>query len=149
MSNNTIYFIVTVGFMVGLAIVGILISRGIKSSEDWMVAGKSLGKIPLAGTYFATIVSATSIVSYMGYYYLQGWPGWWNAAGTLGTSFLACVYFARRVRQTECNTMSEFLEKRYSRNYAILASILVVICCTALLANQVTGATIILQSFTD
>ena len=88
MSNNTIYFIVTVGFMVGLAIVGILISRGIKSSEDWMVAGKSLGKIPLAGTYFATIVSATSIVSYMGYYYLQGWPGWWNAAGTLGTSMV-------------------------------------------------------------
>ena len=149
MSNHTIYFIVTVGFMVGLAIVGILISRGIKSSEDWMVAGKSLGKIPLAGTYFATIVSATSIVSYMGYYYLQGWPGWWNAAGTLGTSFLACVYFAKRVRMTECNTMSEFIEKRYSRNYAILASILVVICCTALLANQVTGATIILQSFTD
>lgn len=57
MNNNTIYLAVTVAFMIGLAIIGIMISRGVKSSEDWMVAGKSLGKIPMAGTYFATIVS--------------------------------------------------------------------------------------------
>ena len=114
-----------------------------------MVAGKSLGKIPMAGTYFATIVSATSIMSYMGYYYLNGWPGWWNAAGTLMTSFLACIYFARKVRQSECNTLPEFIEKRYSRAFSIPASLLVVLCCTALLANQVTGAVILLQSFVD
>ena len=146
MNNNTIYLAVTVAFMIGLAIIGIMISRGVKSSEDWMVAGKSLGKIPMAGTYFATIVSATSIMSYMGYYYLNGWPGWWNAAGTLMTSFLACIYFARKVRQSECNTLPEFIEKRYSRAFSIPASLLVVLCCTALLANQVTGAVILLQS---
>lgn len=149
MNNNMLYLGVTVGFMVVLAIIGIMISRGVKSSEDWMVAGKSLGKIPMAGTYFATIVSATSIMSYMGYYYLNGWPGWWNAAGTLMTSFLACLYFARKVRQSECNTLPEFIEKRYSRSFSIVASLLVVLCCTALLSNQITGATIILQSFSN
>lgn len=149
MNNNTIYLAVTVAFMIGLAIIGIMISRGVKSSEDWMVAGKSLGKIPMAGTYFATIVSATSIMSYMGYYYLNGWPGWWNAAGTLMTSFLACLYFAGKVRKSECNTLPEFIEKRYSRAFSIPASLLVVLCCTALLANQVTGAVILLQSFVD
>ena len=98
MSNNALYMIVTVIFMVGLAVIGILISRGIKDTEDWMVASKSLGKLPMAGTYFATIISATSIMSYMGYYYLNGWSGWWNAAGTLLTSVLACMFFARRMR---------------------------------------------------
>jgi len=149
MSNNAIYLTVTIIFMVALAVIGIMISRGVKSSEDWMVAGKSLGKIPMAGTYFATIVSATSIMSYMGYYYLNGWSGWWNAAGTLLTSFLACLYFARKVRKSECNTLPELIEKRYSRGYSVVASLLVVLCCTALLANQVTGAIIILQSFSD
>lgn len=147
--NDMLYLGVTVAFMVILAIIGLGISRGVKSSEDWMVAGKSLGKIPMAGTYFATIISATSIMSYMGYYYLNGWSGWWNAAGTLMTSFLACLYFARRVRQSECNTLPEFIEKRYSRGFSIVASLLVVLCCTALLANQITGATIILQSFSN
>lgn len=104
MDNNTLYIVVTVAFMIALAVIGIVISKGVESSEDWMVAGKSLGVIPMAGTYFATIISATSIMSYMGYYYLNGWSGWWNAAGTLMTSFLAALYFARKVRQSECNT---------------------------------------------
>ena len=78
MSANMIYLIVVILFMVMLAVIGIIISKGIETSEDWMVAGKSLGVIPMAGTYFATIVSAASIVSYMGYYYLNGWSGWWR-----------------------------------------------------------------------
>lgn len=133
MSNNALYMIVTVIFMVGLAVIGILISRGIKDTEDWMVASKSLGKLPMAGTYFATIISATSIMSYMGYYYLNGWSGWWNAAGTLLTSFLACMFFARRMRQSECNTLPELIEKRYSGKYSIVMSLLIVVSCTALL----------------
>ncbi len=149
MNNNTLYLIVTIAFMVGLAVIGLLISKGVKSSEDWMVAGKSLGMLPMAGTYFATIISATSIMSYMGYYYLNGWSGWWNAAGTLLTSFLAALYFARKVRQSECNTLPEFVEKRYCRSFSVLSALLVVLCCTALLANQITGATIILQTFTN
>ena len=147
--HHTLYLVVTIAFMIGLAAVGLFISRGVKSSEDWMVAGKSLGKIPMAGTYFATIISATSIMSYMGYYYLNGWSGWWNAAGTLMTSFLACVYFAKKVRQSECNTLPEFIEKRYSRGFSVAVSLLIVVCCTALLANQVTGGTIIIQSFAN
>lgn len=149
MDNNSLYIIVTVAFMIALAVIGIVISKGVESSEDWMVAGKSLGIIPMAGTYFATIISATSIMSYMGYYYLNGWSGWWNAAGTLMTSFLAALYFAKKVRQSECNTLPEFVEKRYCRQFAIPAALLVVLCCTALLSNQITGATIIIQSFTN
>ncbi|CDZ75202.1 putative membrane protein [Peptoniphilus sp. ING2-D1G] len=88
MSNTMIYFIIVVAFMVGLFIFGLYVSRTIKDPDDWVVANQSLGIIPLSGTYFATIVSATSIVSYLGYYYLEGWPGMWNFAGTLLTSFL-------------------------------------------------------------
>ena len=80
MSNNLVYLIITIGFMIGLALIGIMISRGVKTSEDWMVAGKSLGIIPLTGTYFATLISAAGMVSHPGYYYLNGWPGWWNCA---------------------------------------------------------------------
>ena len=58
MSNNTVYLITVIVFMAALAIIGIMISRGIKSQKDWMVAGKSLGIIPMAGTYFATSNSA-------------------------------------------------------------------------------------------
>ncbi len=149
MNHATLYMTITVAFMVVLAIIGIIISRGIKDTKDWMCAGKSLGRLPMAGTYFATIISATSIMSYMGYYYLNGWPGWWNAAGTLLTSFLACMYFAKKIRKSECNTLPELIEKRFCQPYSIAMSLLIVVSCTALLGAQVTGATIILQTFSN
>lgn len=142
-----IYSITIFLFMVILAVVGIMISRGIKNSEDWMVAGKSLGWLPMAGTYFATIVSATSIISYMGYYYLNGWSGWWNAAGTLLTSFLACMIFARKLRETECDTLPEYISKRYGKWFSIISSMMIVVCVIALLTNQLIASINILQSF--
>lgn len=147
MTANTIYLIIVVAFMVGLMVIGLVISRGIKSSEDWMLAGKSLGVIPMAGTYFATIVSSASIVSYMGYYYLNGWPGWWNCAGTFVTSFLACVWFAKRLRRTGCDTLPQFIDERFGKRHAAFAALLIVVCCTALLVAQVIGGITILQTF--
>lgn len=114
-----------------------------------MLAGKSLGVIPMAGTYFATIVSSASIVSYMGYYYLNGWPGWWNCAGTFITSFLACVWFAKRLRKTGCDTLPQFIDERFGKPHAAFAALLIVVCCTALLAAQVIGGITILQTFVN
>lgn len=149
MSTNSVYLIVVVLFMAALMAIGLWISKGIKNTEDWMLAGKSLGVIPMAGTYFATIVSAASIVSYMGYYYLNGWPGWWNCAGTFLTSFLACIWFAKKLRQTECSTLPQFIEERYGKPHAAFSSLLIVVCCTALLAAQVIGGVTILQTFVN
>ncbi len=149
MNANSVYLIIVVVFMIGLMVAGLIISRGIESSEDWMLAGKSLGVIPMAGTYFATIVSSASIVSYMGYYYLNGWPGWWNCAGSFVTSFLACIWFAKRLRKTGCNSLPEFIEERFGKTHAAFASLLIVVCCTALLAAQVIGGITILQTFVN
>ena len=135
--------------MLALMVIGIVISKGIENSEDWMVAGKSLGMLPMAGTYFATIVSASSIVSYMGYYYLNGWSGWWNCAGTFVTSFLACIWFAKRLRRTGCNTLPEFIDQRYGKTHSGFASALIIVGATALLAAQVVGGVTILQAFVN
>ena len=149
MNPNVIYLTVVILFMVGLLIIGMLISRGVKNQKDWMVAGKSLGMLPMAGTYFATIVSAASIVSYMGYYYLNGWPGVWNCAGTFLTSFLACMWFAKRLRKAGCDTLPEYIASRYGKQLAMPASVLILVCTIALLAAQVTGGIVVLQSFVD
>ena len=69
-------------FLIALFLVGIFVSRKIKDEDDWFVAGRNLGVVPLVGTYFATIISTVSVVGYLGYYYMNGWGGWWNWAGT-------------------------------------------------------------------
>ena len=149
MANTTIYFISVMIFMVGLFIFGLVVSRTIKDPDDWVVANQSLGIISLSGTYFATIVSASSIVSYMGYYYLEGWAGMWNFAGTLLTSFLATIWVAKRMRSTNVTTMPEYIEKRFGRPHSLVASIIILVGAIALMAAQVKASIVILQVMVD
>lgn len=149
MSNRAIYFLIVSLFMGGLFVFGLITSRKIKEPDDWVKAGKGLGIIPLSGTYFATIVSATSIVSYMGYYYLQGWAGMWNFAGTLVTSFLATIWVARRIRSFGMSTVPEYIEMRFGRAHSLVASIIILIGATTLMAAQVTASVLVLQAMVD
>lgn len=149
MSATSIYFLIVCLFMGGLFIFGLICSKKIKDSDDWVVAGHSLGVIPLSGTYFATIISATSIVSYMGYYYLQGWAGMWNFAGTLVTSFVACLWVAKKLRSFGMTTVPEYIEMRFGRTHSLIASIIVLIGATTLMAAQVMASVVILQAMVD
>ena len=149
MSPSTIYLLIVCLVMGGLFVFGLISSRNIKNAEDWAVAGKGLGLIPLSGTYFATIISATSIVSYLGFYYLNGWSGMWNFAGTLVTSFVACLWVAKRMRQTECTTVPEYIEKRFGRPHSLFASIIVLIGASTLMSAQVKASVVILQAIVD
>lgn len=149
MSASAIYLTIVCCVMGAIFIFGLLSSRNIKDAEDWAVAGRGLGIIPLSGTYFATIVSATSIVSYMGYYYLQGWPGMWNFAGTLVTSFVACLWVAKQMRKSGCATYPEYIERRFGKTHALFGSLVILIGAIPLMAIQVRASVIILQSFVD
>ena len=149
MSKETIYISIVILFMVGLGVIGLLIGRSIKDPDDWVAASQSLGIIPLSGTYFATIVSATSIVSYTGYYYLNGWPGMWNFGGTLLTSFLAALWVAKRMREFGDTTFPEYINRRFGKKHSLIASIIILIGSVTILSAQITAAVIILQAFVD
>lgn len=145
---NVTHAVIMMIFMVGLMIFGLIVSRSVKSSRDWMVADGSLGIVPLVGTYFATIISATSIVSYAGYYYFNGWSGWWNCAGTLLTSFLAAVFYAKRLKKVARTTLPDYLEDRYGRPHATFSAIIILIGTTCLTAAQVIGGCTVLMTST-
>lgn len=145
---NITHTVIILLFMVGLMLMGLYFSRDVKDSKDWMIAGGSLGVVPLVGTYFATIISAASIISYVGYYYFNGWSGWWNCAGTFLTSFLGALYYAKRLKRISRNTLPDFIEDRYGSKHAAAAAILILIGTTCLTAAQVIGGSIILQTAT-
>ena len=134
-------FIVSiVGFLVVLFLVGVAVSKRIKTEEDWFVAGRNLGIIPLVGTYFATIVSTVSVVGYLGYYYKMGWGGWWNWAGTALTSLIAAMWFAERLRRFGQVTLPDFLEARYGRTHSIFGGVIILIAMLFFTSAQLAGS---------
>ncbi len=127
-------------FLALLLLIGVFVSRKIKNEEDWFVAGRNLGVVPLVGTYFATIISTVSVVGYMGYYYIHGWGGWWNWAGTGLTSFIAALWFARRLRTFGQITLPDLLEARYGKAQSILGGVVILVAMVFFTCAQLAGS---------
>lgn len=134
------YTIVIIAFLLGLLGIGFYVSKKIKNEEDFWIAGRGLGIIPLIGSYFATIVSAVSVVGYTGYYYNIGWGGWWNWAGTAMTSLICAFWFAARIRRFGKVTLPDYLEARYGKAHAFIAAAIILVAMIFFTAAQLTGS---------
>lgn len=135
-------------FLVALFLIGVYVSRKIKSAEDWWIAGRGLGIVPLVGTYFATIISTASIVGYLGYYYQVGWAGWWNWTGTAITSLVAAAWFAEKIRSFGQVTLPDFLEARYGRVHSLIAGALILVAMVFFTCAQLAGASAVVTTAT-
>jgi SSS family solute:Na+ symporter/sodium/proline symporter len=121
--------------LVGL---GIYKSRGLKTGDDFLVAGRTLPAHVLVFTLLATWIGSGSLFGGAGLGYRVGFPGLWQSAGAwVG---IALVYFlAHRVRRIAKYTMPDILELRYGVAARVLGTIVVVIAYTTIAAYQFRG----------
>lgn len=136
-------------FMIALFLVGIYTSRKIKEKDDWFIAGRNLGIVPLTGTNFATTVSSVSILGYLGYYYQMGWAGWWNWAGGILAFTIGSLFFSAKLRKHGSTTLSEMLEARYGKIHGIIASTIIFIAMLFFLSAQLVGSATVITSLID
>jgi sodium/proline symporter len=119
------------------------------SSDDYWVAGRTLGVAVSTGTFFATLVSSWSVLGATGYFYQMGWAGYWQFGGTILTSVFASIWFGAKIRSTGYVTLSDILAARYySKGIRLLTSGLVVFASIIFLTVQAMGAGIILNQIT-
>lgn len=144
----SVQVIIVILFLLSLLVVGLVASRSVKDEEDWMLAGKSLGVLPLTGTYFATIVSSVSVVGYLGYYYEIGWGGWWNFAGTAVTTLICALWFARKIRSFGKVTLSDYLAERYGEKHAFVGAVMISVVMVFFVSAQLVGSSAVLSSIT-
>lgn len=145
--NNT-YSIVVIVFFLIIVLIGIIASIKTKNDKDWLVAGQSLGIIPSIGTYFATIVSSVTVMSFAGYCYLNGWGGMWVFSGSFLTSILAVFFYAKKIRKTGKVSLPDYLEMRFGKIESVMASFLILLASVFMLCAQVTTGAIVLRLVT-
>lgn len=106
--------IVVLAYLVGVAALGVYLSRYVKAEEDYFLAGRSLNKWVIAGSIMSTNVAAIYLVGPAGAAYggggvsalLIAWTGNMIAA-------VSALFFVPRLRRMKITTISEFLEARY------------------------------------
>ena len=133
-------------YFLALIYIGSKSFRAIKGIDGFFVADRKAPFLIVAGSMFATIIGGSSTVGMAGLGYRQGLVGsWWLLVGTVGLFFLG-LFLAEKVRGYSLYTLPEILEIQYGVETKLIASCVIVIAWTGIIAGQVIAAGKILET---
>lgn len=135
-----------VGYGILMVVLGIYYSKKISKSEDYILAGRSLGTLVLSGTLLATWVGGGSITG-----------GQTSVAYSFGLipAFLLTIpviigiivlfFLAPKIRSLGRYTVSSILEEKYGSGARLLASIIIILAYIGIVSYQIKGVGFILN----
>jgi solute:Na+ symporter, SSS family len=132
--------------MIGL---GVAVSRRVRDSSDFFVAGRGLGSGLIFSTLIAANIGAGSTVGAAGLGYRDGMSAWWwvGSAG-IGSVILALTVgpkIWRVAKEHNLLTVGDYLEFRYNRNVRGLVALLLWLGSLSILAGQLIAVSWILS----
>jgi SSS family solute:Na+ symporter len=137
-----------IGYSIALTAAGLWISRLVRSSGDFFVAGRSLTAPLIFSTVLAANIGAGTTVGATGLAYQQGVSAWWwNGSAGLGSLVLAFWVGPRLWRLASAHgfyTAGDFLEYRYGPLVRGVVSSFIWLGTLAVLAAQlIAGAAVL------
>lgn len=91
-------------YLVGLVAIGALASRKIKTSEDFLVAGRNLGFWTFTLLVVASICSGMTILGVSGLGYTTGWPSIWEQIFVPLSAAVCILFFGTKIHAVAAKT---------------------------------------------
>lgn len=139
--------IVYAALMIGF---GAFVSRGVRGSSDFFVAGRGLGAGLIFSTLLAANIGAGSTVGATGLGYRDGLSAWWwvgsAGIGSVMLAFTVGPKIWRIARERNLYTVGDYLEFRYNRSVRGLVALLLWIGSLSILAGQLIAIAWILNA---
>lgn len=145
----SVYALLLAAWCLVQAGVGLWISRRVRGSGDFFVAGRNLSSSAIFATFLAANIGAGSTVAATGYAYEHGLAAWWwNGSAGLGTLVLAFWVgprLWRAAREHDLYTVGDYLAFRYSEGIRGLTALFIWLGSFWILSAQLIGAAAVLQ----
>ena len=136
-------------YSLGLIGVGWWAGRAVRRTEDYFVAGRSLGPGLIFATFLAANIGASSTVGATGHAYRDGLAAWWwNGSAGLGSLVLAFWIGPRMWQQAKEHnllTVGDFLEHHFGRGVRGFAAVAIWLGSLFILCGQLKGASLVLE----
>ena len=145
-----VYLFALLAYSIFLIVLGVVIGRRVRSSSEFLVAGRSLGPGRIFATFLAANIGAGSTVGAAGLGYrfgLSAW--WWVGSAAIGTFLLANTAGPRLwtiAREHNLATLQDFLELRYGKSVKAIIAVLLWVGSLALLSAQLIAIAWILNT---
>ncbi|MCL5992429.1 MAG: hypothetical protein M1419_10075 [Bacteroidetes bacterium] len=89
----TIYIIVLLAYLTGLTIFNFYKAKSVKTQDDMMVAGRSLGVTKMVFTLVCTWIGSGTFIAGAEFAYRAGWSSLWMPAGAWVGIFIIFSWF--------------------------------------------------------
>src|SRR6202008_3647766 len=123
-----LYLVALLVYSIFLMTLGVIISRRVKNSSDFLVAGRSLGPGKLFATFLAANIGAGSTVGATGLGYRFGFSAWWWVGSACIGTFILSQFLGPRLwtiaKQHNLATLQDFLEFRYGKSVKAVIAVL-------------------------
>jgi SSS family solute:Na+ symporter len=140
-----LWFVVAYGLV--MVVLGIWFSRRINNSDDFILAGRTLGPIVLAGTLLATFTGSGTVT---GGANSLGYSHGFLAAilifipvGLIGFGMLYLI--APKIRAFGKYTISQVLEDQYGQGAKVLSAIIIILAFIGIVSYQFKGLAFVLN----
>ena len=136
-------------YMIGMLGVGYYASKKISSTTDFMVAGRRMGPILMAGTLAATEIGGGSSLGVVEKASNLGSSQWGLSAAwyvlTMGLAFVILTFLAPKIRATEVKTVPEYFRRKYGKTAGVFTSVTMFLPLIGLTAGQFMASATILS----
>ncbi|WNS75779.1 sodium/solute symporter [Bacillus sp. DTU_2020_1000418_1_SI_GHA_SEK_038] len=140
------FFYVIIGYFIIILAIGLIAGKGNKTSEQHLVAGRSIGPVIGGAALAATQLSAGTFVGTIGVLYLTGASYLWYWPGLFAGWLVSAIWIAPKFQKFNGVTVPDYVEKRYNSKAAkVLAAVLIVVAYSVYLIAQYVAGGIILQ----
>jgi SSS family transporter len=127
MGTNTIETVVIIIYFIGMILVGIIVSRRVKNSQDYLAAGRRLPFWLVTATLFATWWGGGTILGGSGAAFHGGFHAvMYDPYGAGLTLILAGFLFMKIVHDAKVNTAAQFFSCRYGKWASTWSGVLMV-----------------------
>lgn len=146
MQSNIIVTGVVVVYLLIMLLIGYLSSKRIESNTDFVVAGRRLGPILMAGTLAATEIGGGSSLGVV----QQGMESHGLSAAwyiiTMGFAFVILTFLAPKFRAAMVKTVPEYFRRRYGKSSGVITALIMFVPLIGLTAGQFIASSVILST---
>lgn len=146
MKFNPIVTAIVVIYLLIMLFIGWYSSKKITSNTDFMVAGRRLGPLLMAGTLAATEIGGGSSLGVV----QQGMESHGISSAwyiiTMGFAFVILTFLAPKFRAATVKTVPEYFRRRYGKSAGIITAVIMLLPLIGLTAGQFIASSVILST---
>ena len=144
MENVTYWdLLIIVLYLIAVLTYGLWKARNVSTSDDYLVAGRSLGLFVLVGTLVMTEFNTATMIGFASYGYMGGQRGTFLALAIFVALGSYTFLVAKRWKRLNAISIAEMFMERYNYKFKILTVILIVFTLSLLSTTYLKAAAIV------